>query len=145
MIGRLMLNLQNPAIFSPSFRSDTTATRSRSRGPGLTSTQLGPFITTVAMPGASFGVNSIVTGPDFSIGSEARSDVDGEMSGGGFSGDSDGDEDYYLGHAGGDGHGPRRRALWYDREMMLGTRTADLERAENGAQGEGGATEIGTS
>lgn len=141
-----MLNLQNPAIFSSSTRSDTITTRSHSRRLGLTSTQLGSFITTVVKPGASTGINSIVTGPDFSFGSRARSDADGTLSGtGGFSCDSDWDEDDYLGRARGEGRGSRRPALWYDREMMMGTRTAGLEGAENGAQDEDSAVEIGTS
>lgn len=141
MIGRLMLNLKNPAIFSSSSRSDTTTA-------GLTPTQLSPFITTVVKPGASTGTNSIATGLDFSVGSRARSDADGILSGmGGFSCDSDWDEDGNFGRARGDERGSRRPALWYDREMMtrMGTRTAGLEGAENGAQDEDSAVEIGTS
>lgn len=143
MVTRLMLNLQNPALFSPSLRNDTNSTRTRTRGTGTTTTQLGPFVTTIVCRGTSAG--SVVTGPEFSIGTRPRSDAeaytdaeDGADGLGGYSNEWDCEE--YKEY----GYGSRRRALWYDREWVTGTRPAEPENVAKGRPPDAaGGTDIG--
>lgn len=117
MVARLMLNLQNPALFSPSLRTETISTRSRSQGTDTTATQLGPFVTTIVYTGETT-MGSIFTGTELSMGSATRSEV---ASG---SGEEWWEDDYDLtDDLGYENVGRRRRrALWYDRAWVRGTR-----------------------
>lgn len=124
MLSRLMLNLQNPLLFEPNWKS-----RSQAQGDTIgTGTYVGPFVTTIIdRDGTTVserrfdsGTGSGTTGTDSSRSGVWTEEV--------WAGDGEAELETEL-------YSRPPRALWYDRAWVSGSASATATRTGSGTRG----------